>query len=51
MDYSTVIELDNVTVGDCIDWHDKCRGYVVINDGRVINLVDKDGNKRDCDYR
>ena len=51
MDYSTVIELDNVTVGDCLDWYKLRGGYVVINDGRVINLVYKDGNKRDCNYR
>lgn len=46
MDYSTVIELDNVTVSDCLDWYEKRRGYVEINDGRVVNLIDKDGNKR-----
>ena len=51
MDYSAVIELDNITLEDCIDWHDKCKGYVEINDGRIINLVDKDGNKRGNDYR
>ena len=39
MDYNTVIELDNVTVGDCLDWHNMRSGYVVINDGHVVNLV------------
>ena len=38
MNYENVIELDNVTVGDCLDWHEKRGGHVIINDGRIINL-------------
>lgn len=48
MNYENVIELDNVTVGDCLDWYDKRRGHVVINDGHVMNLVDKDGCEKTC---
>lgn len=38
MNYEDVIELDSVTIGDCLDWYEKRNGYVIINDGRVINL-------------
>ena len=38
MNYENVIELDNVTVGDCLDWYHMLNGYVVINDGHVINF-------------
>ena len=48
MDYNTIIELDNVTVGDCIDWYEKRDGYVEINDGIIINLIDKKGDSRAC---
>ena len=39
MDYNTVIELDNVTLEDCIDLYEKKNTSVVINDGRVINFA------------
>lgn len=39
MDYEKIIELDNVTVGDCIDFYHMLGGYVIINDGRVINFA------------
>lgn len=38
MNYEDVIELDNVTLGDCLDWHNMLDGYVIINDGRIINF-------------
>ena len=38
MNYENVIELDNVTVGDCLDWYYMLNGYVVINDGKIINF-------------
>ena len=38
MDYSAVVELDNVTVGDCLDLYHMLNGYVVINDGKIINF-------------
>lgn len=41
MDYSKIIELDNVTAGDCIDAY-RYRGLrAIINDGRVINFVNE----------
>lgn len=39
MNYEDVIELDNVTLGDCLDWHKYIGGYVIINDGKIINFV------------
>ena len=39
MDYSTVIELDNVTLEDCLDLYEKKNTSVVINDGHVINFA------------
>lgn len=38
MNYDEVIELDNVTVGDCLEWYEKRNGIVIINDGRIVNL-------------
>lgn len=41
MDYSQVIELDNVTLGDCEKGY-KYRGRnIIINDGRVVGFVDE----------
>lgn len=41
MNYSQIIELDNVTTGDCEDGY-KYRGRrVVINDGHIIGFVDE----------
>ena len=39
MNYENVIELDNVTVGDCLDWYHMLNGHVVINDAHIINFV------------
>ena len=39
MNYENVIELDNVTLEDCIDLYEKKNTSVVINDGHVINFV------------
>ena len=38
MDYDTVIELDEVTLEDCIDLYEKKGIATVINNGRVINF-------------
>ena len=38
MDYNNVIELDEVTLEDCIDLYEKKGIATVINDGRVINF-------------
>ena len=36
MDYSTVIELDNVTLQDCIDMYNMKDMIAIINDGKVV---------------
>ena len=38
MNYEAVIELDSVTLEDCIDLYEKKGITTVINDGRVINF-------------
>lgn len=39
MKYENVIELDNVTLEDCIELYEKKNVATVINDGRVINFT------------
>ena len=39
MDYNTMIELDNVTLEDCLDLYEKKNVETVINDGKVIDFV------------
>ena len=43
MNYDTVIELDNVTLEDCIDLHKMKNISTVINDGKIITFV-KEGD-------
>ena len=38
MDYNNVIELDEVTLEDCMDLYEKKGICTIINDGRVINF-------------
>lgn len=38
MDYSNYIELDNITLQDCIDLLKYKNTRAIINDGRIINL-------------
>ena len=42
MNYENMIDLDNVTLEDCIDLYYKKGIYTEINDGRVINFVKED---------
>ena len=42
MDYETVIELDEVTLEDCIDLYEKKNLKTVINNGRVENFVEEE---------
>lgn len=44
MNYENILELDNITLEDCIDLHDKKNMYTVINDGRIINLVKEENS-------
>lgn len=39
INYEKVIELDNVTLQDCIDLYKKQSIATEINDGRVTNLI------------
>ena len=38
MDYSKIIEMDNVTVEDCMDLFKKKNKRIIINDGKIINF-------------
>lgn len=41
MDYNKIIEMDNVTVDDCVNVY-RHRGLrAVINDGHVVNFIDE----------
>lgn len=42
MNYESILELDNVTLDDCIDLCEKKSIHAVINDGRIVNLVKKE---------
>ena len=37
MDYNLILELDNLTLDDCIQLNYR-NIFVVINDGRIVNL-------------
>lgn len=36
MNYEQVIELDNVTLEDCVELFEKRGKHTIINDGRII---------------
>ena len=40
MNYDAVIELDEVTLEDCIDLYEKKNMSTIINDGHIINFVE-----------
>ena len=39
MNYDTVIELDEVTLEDCIDLYEKKNMSTIINDGHIVNFA------------
>ena len=39
MNYEAFIELDNVTLEDCVDLYENKGIATVINDGRIINFM------------
>lgn len=41
MNYSQIIEMDNVTVGDCLDGYKFLNRRAIINDGHIINFIDE----------
>lgn len=42
MNYENILELDNITLEDCVELYKKKSIYAVINDGRIVNLVKKE---------
>lgn len=40
MDYSKIIDLDNVTIEDCERLHKHRSKNIILNDGRIVNLED-----------
>ena len=38
MDYSTVMELDNITIQDCIDMANMTDMIAITNDGKVVGF-------------
>lgn len=43
MNYDTMIELDNVTIDDCIVLYEKKGIFTIINDGRVTDFTKEVG--------
>ena len=41
MDYSKVIDLDNIILEDCERFYENGK-RLIINDGRVVNIVEED---------
>ena len=39
MNYENVIELDHVTLEDCIDLYEKKNVKIVINDGHITDFI------------
>ena len=39
MKYETIIDLDNVTLQDCIDLYEKKNIYIEISDGHIVDLI------------
>ena len=41
MDYDAVIELDEVTLEDCIDLYEKKNIKTIINNGKIENFIEE----------
>ena len=39
MKYDAIIELDNVTIEDCMDLYEKKHTYTLINDGHITDFI------------
>lgn len=46
MRYETVIDLDNVTLQDCIDLYEKKNIYTQISGGHIIDFIKEKINNR-----
>ena len=42
MDYDTVIELDEITLEDCIDLYEKKNIKIIINNGKIENFIEEE---------
>ena len=42
MNYENMIDLDNVTLEECLDLYEKKGMYTELNDGRIINFAKED---------
>lgn len=42
MNYERILELDNVTLEDCVDLYERKNIYTIISDGRIVNLIKED---------
>lgn len=51
MDYSLIIELDNVTVDDCQNLFVRSKMTTILNDGRLINFIKYKGDSRNDNQR
>lgn len=38
MDYSLILDLDNVTLDDCLNINNRRKLVITINDGRIMNF-------------
>lgn len=38
MDYDKIVDLDNVTLQDCLELYEYKKMITIINDGRIINF-------------
>ena len=47
MDYSLILDLDNVTLDDCLNINNRRKLAITINDGRIINFDKEENNKYD----
>lgn len=45
INYGDMLELDSVTLEDCLDLYEKKCMYTIINDGRITNFVKDDVNE------
>lgn len=48
MNYDKVLEMDNVTKGDCEDGYANNKRSVIISDGHILDFLDKD--EKEIDY-
>lgn len=48
MNYDKIIEMDNVTKGDCEDGYAYRRRSVIISNGHILDFLDKD--EKEVDY-